>query len=85
MGAQGAVRIIHRREIQEAKDPVQEEKRLVDEYNERFANPYIAASFGYIDNVILPATTRRRLIAALEVLRNKQQDLPAKKHGNIPL
>jgi propionyl-CoA carboxylase beta chain len=85
MGALGAVRIIHRREIQEAEDPVQEEKRLVDEYNDRFANPYIAASFGYIDNVILPATTRRRLIAALDALRNKQQDLPAKKHGNIPL
>jgi propionyl-CoA carboxylase beta chain len=85
MGALGAVRIIHRREIQEAKDPVQEEKRLVDEYNERFANPYIAASYGYIDNVILPSTTRRRLIAALTTLRTKQQDLPAKKHGNIPL
>jgi acetyl-CoA carboxylase carboxyltransferase component len=85
MGALGAVRIIHRREIQEAKDPVQEEKRLVDEYNERFANPYIAASYGYIDNVIAPATTRRRLITALETLRSKQQALPAKKHGNIPL
>jgi propionyl-CoA carboxylase beta chain len=85
MGAQGAVRVIHRREIQQAADPAKEEKRLVDEYNERFANPYIAASYGYIDNVIAPSTTRRRLISALEALRSKQQDLPAKKHGNIPL
>jgi acetyl-CoA carboxylase carboxyltransferase component len=85
MGAQGAVRIIHRREIKEAKDPVAAEKRLVDEYNEKFANPYIAASFGYIDNVIEPARTRRHLIRALESLRHKQQALPPKKHGNIPL
>jgi propionyl-CoA carboxylase beta chain len=85
MGAQGAVRVIHRREIQQAADPAKEEKRLVDEYNERFANPYIAASYGYIDNVIAPSTTRRRLISALEALRSKQQDLPGKKHGNIPL
>jgi len=85
MGAQGAVRIIHRREIHGAADPVAEEKRLVDEYNERFANPYIAASYGYIDNVIEPSTTRRHLVAALEALRHKQQSLPAKKHGNIPL
>jgi acetyl-CoA carboxylase carboxyltransferase component len=85
MGAQGAVRIIHRREIKEAKDPVAAEKKLVDEYNEKFANPYIAASFGYIDNVIEPARTRRHLIRALESLRHKQQALPPKKHGNIPL
>ncbi len=85
MGAQGAVRIIHRRDIKQADDPVAREKELVDEYNEKFANPYIAASYGYIDNVIEPATTRRHLITALESLRNKQQTLPAKKHGNIPL
>jgi acetyl-CoA carboxylase carboxyltransferase component len=85
MGAQGAVRIIHRREIKEADDPAAEEKRLIDEYNERFANPYVAAGVGYLDNVVEPAATRRHLISALEALRHKQQDLPAKKHGNIPL
>jgi len=85
MGAQGAVRIIHRREIKEAKDPAAMEKKLVDEYNEKFANPYIAASYGYIDNVIEPARTRRHLITALESLRHKHQSLPPKKHGNIPL
>ena len=85
MGAQGAVRIINRRDIKNADDPVAEEKRLVDEYNDKFANPYIAASYGYLDNVIEPAHTRRHLSHALESLRNKQQTLPAKKHGNIPL
>jgi propionyl-CoA carboxylase beta chain len=85
MGAEGAVRIIHRREIQDAKDSAKEEKRLVDEYRERFANPYIAASYGFLDNVVEPAHTRRHLITALEALRTKQQTIPAKKHGNIPL
>jgi propionyl-CoA carboxylase beta chain len=85
MGAEGAVRIIHRREIKAAKDAALEEKRLVDEYRERFANPYIAASYGFIDNIIEPADTRKHLITALEALRNKQQSVPAKKHGNIPL
>jgi len=85
MGAEGAVRIIHRREIQEAKNAAKEEQKLVAEYRERFANPYIAASYGFIDNVIEPAGTRRHLITALEALRNKQQTVPAKKHGNIPL
>jgi propionyl-CoA carboxylase beta chain len=79
------VRIIHRRSIQEAADPAAEEKRLVDEYNERFANPYIAASYGFIDNVVAPSRTRVHLVRALEMLRTKQQALPAKKHGNIPL
>ncbi|MEZ5064860.1 MAG: acyl-CoA carboxylase subunit beta [bacterium] len=85
MGAQGAVRIINRREIKEASDPAAKEKQLVDEYNEKFANPYIAASYGYIDNVVQPMNTRRHLVTALEALRHKQQALPSKKHGNIPL
>ena len=85
MGAQGAVRIIHRRELKGADDRVAVEKRLVDEYNERFANPYIAASYGYLDNVIEPSKTRGHLIRALTALRTKHQTLPAKKHGNIPL
>jgi len=85
MGAEGAVRIIHRREIKAAKDAAQEEKKLVAEYRERFANPYIAASYGFLDNVVVPAETRKHLITALEALRHKQQSVPAKKHGNIPL
>ncbi|MDP6460555.1 MAG: acyl-CoA carboxylase subunit beta, partial [Gemmatimonadota bacterium] len=75
MGAQGAVRVIHRKEIRNAKDPAAEEKRLVDEYNDKFANPYIAAELGYIDNVIEPSRTRPHLIAALGALQNKQQTL----------
>ena len=58
---------------------------LIDAYNEEFANPYIAAERGYIDDVIDPAETRIKLIAALEVLRTKREDLPNRKHGNIPL
>jgi propionyl-CoA carboxylase beta chain len=85
MGAQGAVRIIHRREIKEAEDPAAMEKKLVAEYNEKFANPYIAAGYGFVDNVIRPSRTRRHLIAVLETLRHKQQSIPPKKHGNIPL
>ncbi len=85
MGAQGAVRIIHRRRIKEAADPAGEERRLVDEYDEKFANPYIAASYGFLDNVIEPSKTRAHLIRALEALGTKHQTLPSKKHGNIPL
>jgi propionyl-CoA carboxylase beta chain len=85
MGAEGAVNILYRREIKEAKDPVKMRKQLVDEYNAKFANPYVAAELGYLDDVIDPRETRPRLIRALHSLRNKRQTLPAKKHGNIPL
>jgi propionyl-CoA carboxylase beta chain len=85
MGAEGAVNILYRREIKEAKDPVKMRKQLVDEYNDKFANPYVAAELGYLDDVIDPRETRPRLIRALHSLRNKRQTLPAKKHGNIPL
>jgi len=85
MGAQGAVRIVNRREIKAAEDPAAREKELVDEYNAKFANPYIAAGYGYVDNVIQPQNTRRHLITTLEALKNKRQSIPAKKHGNIPL
>ncbi|HHI68567.1 MAG TPA: methylmalonyl-CoA carboxyltransferase, partial [Planctomycetes bacterium] len=85
MGASGAVNIIFRREIKAAKDPEKRRKELVDEYNEKFANPYVAAELGYIDDVIYPRETRARLIQALRFLKNKRQEIPQKKHGNIPL
>jgi propionyl-CoA carboxylase beta chain len=85
MGARGAVEIIFRKEIELAADPAAEEERLVREYREKFANPLAAAERGYIDDVIQPRATRRRLIRALELLGTKRQALPPKKHGNIPL
>jgi propionyl-CoA carboxylase beta chain len=85
MGAEGAVNIMHRREIGEARDPKAARKKLVEQYNKRFANPYIAAELGYLDDVIEAPETRPRLISALEMLQNKRQSLPPKKHGNIPL
>jgi acetyl-CoA carboxylase carboxyltransferase component len=85
MGPEGAVNIIFRREIAAAADPEAERERLVREYREQFANPYIAAARGYIDDVIEPQETRPRLIEALKILRNKRDANPPKKHGNIPL
>jgi propionyl-CoA carboxylase beta chain len=71
--------------MKKAKDPVAEKTRLVADYEEKFANPYVAAELGYIDEVIEPAMTRRRVIDALEMLKNKRDTNPPKKHGNIPL
>jgi len=85
MGPDGAVEIIFRRDIDEAKDPVARKKELVDQYREKFANPYDAASRGYLDDVIIASNTRFRVIKALEMLAGKRQTLPPKKHGNIPL
>ena len=85
MGPEGAVNIIFRKQIAEAEDPEAERARLVKEYREKFANPYVAASRGYIDDVIEPRETRPRLINALEMLQNKRDTNPPKKHGNIPL
>ena len=85
MGPQGAVNIIHRGEIAAASDPEARRAELVDEYRETFANPYRAAELGYIDEVLRPEHTRRRLIQAFASLENKRQDSPPKKHGNIPL
>jgi len=85
MGAEGAVNIIHRGEISSAEDPDQTRKELVADYQEKFTNPYVAASRGYVDDIIDPSETRPRLIRALEMLQNKRDTLPAKKHGNIPL
>jgi acetyl-CoA carboxylase carboxyltransferase component len=85
MGPDGAVSVINRREIAEAEDPVARKAELVADYRTRFANPYVAAASGFIDNVIEPHETRPRLINTLEMLQNKRGTLPAKKHGNIPL
>ena len=85
MGVEGAVNIIYRDRIEEAADPAVERRRLVAEYEEQFANPYVAAARGYVDDVILPSETRPRLIAALEMLGDKRDTNPRKKHGNIPL
>jgi propionyl-CoA carboxylase beta chain len=85
MGAQGAVEIIFRKEIEAARDPETTEQKFIGEYRKAFANPLSAAERGYIDDIIEPRTTRRRLIGALEMLKTKRQSLPPKKHGNIPL
>lgn len=85
MGPDGAVNIIFRKELEKAKDAVKKKAELVADYREKFASPYVAAERGYIDDVIEPKETRPRLINALEMLSNKRDSNPAKKHGNIPL
>jgi propionyl-CoA carboxylase beta chain len=85
MGAAGAVNIIFRKEIQEAADPAAKKAECVAEYQKNFANPYQAAELGYVDEVILPEQTRPKIIRALEMLANKRDVNPRKKHGNIPL
>ncbi len=85
MGADGAVNIIHREAISKAKDPAGERARLTAEYEEMFSNPYVSAELGYTDEVIEPALTRKRIIDSLEMLKNKRDIIPPKKHGNIPL
>ncbi len=85
MGAEGAVNIIFKDAIAGAEDPVGERKRLVAEYEQEFSSPYVAAARGYIDEVILPRETRPRLVRALEMLSDKRDTNPRKKHGNIPL
>jgi propionyl-CoA carboxylase beta chain len=85
MGAQGAVNILHRREIAAADDPEKLRATLIEAYEDELANPYIAAERGYVDAVIRPAETRSEVIRALRTLRTKRQSLPPKKHGNIPL
>ena len=85
MGPQGAVEIVYRRELQMAADPVARRNELVEEYVETYANPYVAAERGYVDDVIDPAETRRVLVRSLEMLRTKREELPRRKHGNVPL
>ncbi len=85
MGPEGAVEIVYRRELKEAADPALKRAELVDEYRERHANPYLAAERGIIDDIIDPADTRKVLAGALKVLRTKREELPRRKHGNVPL
>ncbi len=85
MGADGAVNIIFRDAIKKASKPEEERQKLTADYEEKFANPYVAAELGYVDEVIEPALTRKRIIDALEMLKNKKDSNPRKKHGNIPL
>ena len=85
MGPEGAVNIIFRKELKAAKDPVAERARLIQEYRDKFANPYQAAELGYVDEVIRPEDTRPKVIRAFEMLRTKRQENPPKKHGNMPL
>ena len=85
MGAEGAVNIIHRSAISDAEDTEEKRKELVREYENNLMNPYIAASRGYIDDVIEPSKTRIKIIKALRMLENKRETLPPKKHGSIPL
>ena len=85
MGPQGAVEILYRRELQQAADPARRRAQLVAEYTEKFANPYVAAERGFVDDVIDPADTRVKLVEGLRVLRTKRDESPQRKHGNIPL
>jgi propionyl-CoA carboxylase beta chain len=85
MGVDAAVKIIFRKELAKAADPAARMAELVEDYQNRFANPYIAAERGYVDDVIEPRETRSALIRALRLARGKRQSLPARKHGNIPL
>jgi acetyl-CoA carboxylase carboxyltransferase component len=85
MGPQGAVEIVYRRELQQAADPVARRAELVAEYTDKYANPYNAAERGYVDDVIDPAETRQKVVAGLRMLRTKREELPRRKHGNVPL
>ena len=85
MGATGAVEIVNRRDIADADDPVAKRAELIESYEETYLNPWEATDRGYVDDVIDPAETRVKLVAALEILRTKREELPNRKHGNIPL
>ncbi len=85
MGAEGAVGILYRKELADTTNPEENRQRIVNEFNDKFANPYVAAERGYIDEIIEPRFTRPKLIRALSLLQNKRDSNPPKKHGNIPL
>ena len=85
MGPQGAVEIIYRRELAAAADPVARRRELVEDYTRRLANPYVAAERGFVDEVIEPSQTRRKVVAGLRMLKSKRQEIPERKHGNVPL
>ena len=85
MGPEGAVNILYKRELEAAPDPAVARAEKVAEFRDKFANPFVAAARGYLDEIIRPRETRRKLIAALRNLENKRDKNPPKKHGNIPL
>jgi propionyl-CoA carboxylase beta chain len=85
MGAEGAVNIVFRREIEKAADQDAKRQQLIREYREKFSTPYASAERGFVDDVIEPAETRPRLIKAFRMLSTKRETVPARKHGNIPL
>jgi propionyl-CoA carboxylase beta chain len=85
MGPEGAVNVLYRRELTKASDPETLRAQKVAEFRAKFANPYVAADRGFVDEVILPRHTRKKLIAALEMTAGKRDRNPPKKHGNIPL
>ncbi|HUV58284.1 MAG TPA: acyl-CoA carboxylase subunit beta [Acidimicrobiales bacterium] len=85
MGSSGAVEIVHRRDLMESDDPATLRRELIEDYEERYATPYVAAERGFIDDVIDPADTRRILARSLDLLRAKREELPKRKHGNVPL
>ena len=85
MGPQGAVEILNRRELQQAADPDARKAELVDEYTEKYANPYVAAERGIVDAVIDPSETRQKVVAAFRMIESKREELPKRKHGNVPL
>ena len=85
MGSEGAVNIIHKGDIEKSADPAARRAQFIDEYQSKFANPFKAAELGFIDEVIHPRVTRHRVARALDLLENKRETLPRKKHGNIPL
>jgi acetyl-CoA carboxylase carboxyltransferase component len=85
MGPEGAVNVLYRRELQASSNSEEVRQSKIEEYRDRFANPFVAAERGYIDDVIEPHETRPRVIRALRMLANKTDTMPRKKHGNIPL
>jgi len=85
MGSSGAVEIVYRRELLEADDPATRRNELIENYQEHFVNPYLAAERGFVDDVIDPAETRQILSRCLDILSGKREELPKRKHGNVPL
>jgi len=85
MGPEGAVNILNKKDLAAAADPAALRAQLVEEYRQRFSNPYVAASVGFLDGVIEPNQTRAALVSGLRMLQNKRDTVPAKKHGTMPL
>jgi propionyl-CoA carboxylase beta chain len=85
IGVEGAVNILYAKELKDSENLEEKKTKFVEEYRDKFSNPYKPAASGHIDDILIPSETRPRLIAALELLRDKRGTIPAKKHGNIPL